>query len=246
MDLTTYTSMPNATLTAEMETTLKTSGGITPVEFEDKNNILTDHSQWEECGYEKLSDGSYLVSMVTAMPKVTKEMVTWWFWWHAQDNARYQAWYPSEHYAISYHKKNKEYFSSPTVPDFQPNIQYPVERVGKLVAPLCIEFVCPEEFGFSLDLMAENQVETMVCGHVSAFKGLIPNTEMVHILVQGADCPLWVSRFWIGKNLKNSLLKKMLVTEEQAKGMAIHCSVEYTNFAEKIPQMYQEWVKELG
>lgn len=245
MDLSKYSSMPNAKLTPEMEATLSSAGGITKVEFVDKNIILTDHSQWNECGYDKLEDNSYLVSMVTPMPNITKDMIAWWFWWHAQKSQRYRAWYPSEHYSISYHKKNKGYFNSKTVPPFEPNIQYPVERVGKLVAPLSIEFVYPQDFGFSKDLIANKQIEIIVCGHVGAFKGIIPNTEMAHILIQGSDYPLWVSRFWIGKNVKNELLKKMLVTEKQAKDMAVHCYIEYSNFAKKIPMMYKEWLNDL-
>lgn len=241
MNISKYSSMPNATVPAHIKEKLEKIGGITKVEFEDKNHILTHHDQWQECGYDKLADKSYLVSMVTPMPRVTKEMVFWWFWWHAQDSERYKAWYPKEHYSISYHKRDKDYFSTETPPPFQSNIQYPVERVGKFVAPLSIEFVHPSDFGFSPKLMLEHGVEEIVCGHVAAFKGLIPNTEMAHLLVQGEDSPLWVSRFWLGKNVKNPLLKKVLLTEKQAKDMAIHCCIEYQNFAHKIPLMYEEW-----
>lgn len=245
MDLEKYINMPNAQLTEEMKKKLSKEGGITKVDFFDKNNILSNHNLWKECGYVKLADDSYLVSMVTPMKNVTKEMVLWWFWWHVQDSERYKAWYPTEHYKISYNKKDEEYFNSKTVPKFQSNIQYPVERVGKLVAPLSIEFVSPSNFGFSKDLMKQNNIETIVCGHVGAFKGLIPNTEMAHIFVQTEDGLLWVSRFWIGKNLKSKILKKLLVTKKQAKGMAVHCSIEYQNFAKKIPMMYEEWIKSL-
>ncbi len=40
------------------------------------------------------------------------------------------------------------------------------------------------------------------------------------------------------------MLKKLLVTEKLAKGMAEHCAIEYSNFAERIPQMYLEWLNE--
>lgn len=241
MDLKKYMDMPNAKVSVEMQKKLEKPGGITKVEFVDKNKILSDHKLWYECGYVKLTDGSYLVSMVTAMPKVTKEMVSWWFWWHVQDSKRYKAWYPNEHYKISYSKKNKQYFNSKTQPPFQTNIQYPIERVGKLLAPLSIEFVSPTDFGFTEELMEQNNVEIIICGHVGVFKGLIPNTEMAHIFVQAEEGPLLVSRFWLGKNVKSNMLKKLLVTEKQAKCMAIHCSVEYNNFAKKIPMMYNEW-----
>lgn len=84
--------------------------------------------QQNEIGTIKLSDGSYLVAMTCPMPSVTKEMVQWWFWWHPQENERYQLWYPGEHIGISYSKKNLQYFSQSAVPVFQENTQYPVEK----------------------------------------------------------------------------------------------------------------------
>lgn len=246
MDLNKYINMPNVIVPTEIKLALEQVGGITKVEYSNKNIILTDHQQWTECGYDKLEDNSYLVSVAIEMPNVTKEMVSWWFWWHAQDSERYKAWFPKEHYKISYHKKDKEYFANKLQPPFQSNIQYPIERIGKLVAPLSIEFVHPSDFGFDEELMNTNNVEIITCGHVGAFNGLIPNTEMAHVFIQTKDGPLWVSRFWLGKNVKSSFLKKLLVTPKQAKGMALHCYVEYHNFAHKIPLMYEEWLQEVG
>ena len=49
-----------------------------------------------------------------------------------------------------------------------------------------------------------------------------------------------VSRFWIGADLKNRLIRKVLFNEKTAKDMARHCCVEYRNFAAKIPSLYSE------
>lgn len=245
MNLQKYIDMENAVLTDEMEKILSKEGKITKLDFSDKNKVLTDHELWNECGYTKLTDGSYLVAMTTPMPLVTKEMVNWWFWWHPQSSKRYQAWYPKEHYKISYHKKDKEYFSSKTVPEFKTNTQYPLEKIGKLIAPLSIEFVSPTDFGFLESFMKANNVKTAICGHVGAFKGLIQNTEMAHIFIQSPNGPILVSRFWLGKNLKSKTLKKLLITKKSAKDMAIHCYIEYQNFAKKIPLMHEEWQKTL-
>lgn len=244
MDLEKYIQMENGKIPCDMAEILSKKGGITKTEFCDKNHILKCKNIQSECGYDIMEDGSYLVSMSIPMPHVTKEMVEWWFWWHASDSERYRAWYPKEHIAISYNKKDKDYFQSKTVPPFKANTQYPVERVGKLVAPLSIDFVSPSEFGFSREMMNENDVEHIVCGHVGAFKGLIPNTEMAHIYFKSDDGIVSVSRFWLGKNVKNKFLKKLLLTEKQAKGMAEHCYIEYNNFVRKIPEMYSEWLGE--
>lgn len=46
--------------------------------------------------------------------------------------------------------------------------------------PLRIDFVTPEEFGFSKSIMEENDIPLIVCGHVGALKGLVMHTEMAH------------------------------------------------------------------
>lgn len=243
MNLEKYIRMPNAEIPLEMQQILSQKGGITKTEFTDKNDILKNTSLQKECGYELMDDGSYLVSMNIPMPNVTKEMIEWWFWWHASDSKRYQAWYPSQHISISYDKKDRDYFQSKTVPPFKSVTHYPVEKVGKLFAPLSIKFVSPSDFGFSEEIMNENNIEHIVCGHVGAFKDLVPNTEMAHIYVKTDDGLMSVSRFWLGKRVESKFLRKMFVTQKQAKDMAEHCFVEYQNFVQKIPSMYNEWLQ---
>ncbi len=211
---------------------------ITLTRFEDKNTILTDASLRQEVGYCRFPDGSYLVSMTCPMPKVTPEMIAWWFWWHPQSDDRYQMWFPGEHYGISYDKRNKDYFSQNTLPAFQPNSQFPTERIGGVPMPLRIDFVSPEDFGFSREAMREHQIPIIVCGHVSAFRGLLPHTEMAHIFRQTEDGLFLSSRFWIGKTLKNPLLRKAILTEKTALGMAEHCCLEYRNLAKLLPSVY--------
>lgn len=242
MNMKKYISIPNTIIPREIKIKLKNSGNITKTKFENKNEILLNDKLHSECGYAFLEDDNcYLVSVSTPMPRVTKEMVTWWFWWHAQNSERYRAWYPNEHISISYSKKNKKYFTCDIVPEFEPNTHYPVERVGKLIVPLSIDFVTPKSFGFYPKYMNNYNIETIVCGHVGAFYGLIPNTEMAHIFIKSEKGLLLVSRFWLGKNLSNNFIKKVFVTEKQAKSMAEHCYIEYRNFAQKIPFMYREW-----
>lgn len=213
---------------------------ITSITFENKNDILIEELLQKEAGYRKLEDGNYLVSMYCPMPGITVDMIKWWFWWHPQEDKRYQVWYPREHFSISYGKKDKEYFNAKTCPDFQPNTQYPVERIGEMRMPLRIDFVEPESFGFSEELMKENNIPLIICGHVAAYKGLIKHTEMAHFFKQTEDGLFLISRFWIGQTLKNSLLRKLILTDATAKGMAEHCCVEYRNLAEILPKLYHE------
>jgi hypothetical protein len=211
---------------------------ITLTEFDDKNDILKSIDLQNEIGYSRFDDGSYLVSMTCPMPNITPEMIKWWFWWHPQQDERYQVWFPNEHYSISYAKKDKDYFSQKDMPEFKNNTQYPVERIGKIKMPLAIDFVEPEQFGFSKKLMQKNDIPLIVCGHVGAMKGLVYHTEMAHIFKQTDNGLLLISRFWVGKRLKNPLLRKIILTDETAKGMAEHCCVEYRNLAKILPQLY--------
>ncbi len=211
---------------------------ITLTEFENKNEILCNENLQKEVGYSKFSDGSYIVSMVCPMPNITADMIKWWFWWHPQKSERYRVWFPGEHHSVSYNKQNSAYFNQTVCPDFEPNIQYPTERIGNIKMPLRIDFVTPEEFGFSPDVMKANNIPLIVCGSVAAYKGLIWHTEMAHIFKQTENGLFMISRFWLGKTLKNPLLRKIILTDETAKSMAEHCCVEYRNLVEILPYLY--------
>ena len=214
---------------------------ITKTPFDQKNNVLSDSDLQTEIGYTKMDDGTYLVSMICPMPGITAEMIDWWFWWHPQAKERYQVWFPGEHYGIGYSKKQKKYFNQKSCPPFQNNTQYPLEKIGSAKLPLRIDFVTPQEFGFSEEVMKKNNIQRIVCGHVGAFNNLVKHTEMAHIFRQTEDGLFMISRFWLGKTMKSSLLRKIIITEDMAKGMAEHCCVEYRNLHEILPILYEKY-----
>lgn len=222
---------------AEIAAALRTNE-ITATTFDGKNEILVNESLQREAGFRKMEDGSYLVSMYCPMPGITADMIKWWFWWHPQKKERYQVWYPGAHFSVHYPKKQASYFECESCPDFQNNTQYPDEAIGGKRMPLRIDFVSPEEFGFSKAAMQQNDIPLIVCGHVGAFNGLIWHTEMAHIFRQTEDGLFMTSRFWMGKTLKNPLLRKIILTDDLAKGMAEHCCVEYRNLCEILPGLY--------
>ncbi len=214
---------------------------ITLLPFECKNDILSNTDLQKEIGFRKMDDGTYLVAMVCPMPEITTEMIDWWFWWHPQADERYQVWFPGEHLGIGYSKKQKEYFNQKSCPAFQNNTQYPTEKIGGASLPLRIDFVKPEEFGFSEQIMKENDIPKIVCGHVGVFNNLVKHTEMAHIFKQTENGLFMISRFWLGKTMKNPLLRKLIITENMAKGMAEHCCIEYRNLREILPVLYEEY-----
>ena len=224
---------------------IKNKNRITLTAFENKNQILTNSDLQNEVGYARFPNDSYLVSMTCPMPHVTPEMINWWFWWHPQKSERYRMWYPGEHFGISYAGKDKNYFAAESLPPFKENTQYPIERIGKLTLPLSIAFKEPAAFGFSKQTMEENDIPLIVCGHVGAFKGLVWHTEMAHIFKQTEDGLMLFSRFWLGERLTNPLLRKVMLTDKTAEGMAMHCCVEYRNLAELLPKLYDKEVEKV-
>lgn len=240
MELQSLLRKPLPTMPPEIADALKTNT-ITKTAFAGKNEILANPKLQAEVGYTKMDDGTYLVAMVCPMPGITVDMIEWWFWWHTQDSLRYQVWYPGDHISIKYHKKDKAFFEQPTMPAFVPNTQYPVERIGGMKMPLRIDFVTPEDLGFSKQAMQENNIPKIVCARVGAFNNLVKHTEMAHIFKQTEDGLFMISRFWLGKTMTNPLLRKLIITEDMAKGMAEHCCIEYRNLREILPLLYAEY-----
>ena len=240
MELQSLLRKPLPTMPPEIADALKFNA-ITKTAFENKNEILTNPKLQAEVGYTKMDDGTYLVSMVCPMPGITVDMIEWWFWWHTQDSLRYQVWYPGDHISIKYHKKDRSFFEQPNMPAFVPNTQCPVERIGGMKMPLRIDFVTPEDFGFSKQAMQENNIPKIVCARVGAFNNLVKHTEMAHIFKQTDDGLFMISRFWLGKTMTNPLLRKLIITEDMAKGMAEHCCIEYRNLREILPLLYAEY-----
>lgn len=244
-------------LTPEVKEKLAAPSDITPLNMSDMNSLLMDTSLQDEIGYRQLDSGGWLVAMTSDMPGVTPEMINWWFWWHAQDSLRYQAWFPGAHYAISYSAKDAAYFNSSYTGVFQPNTQYPVEKVGNMpTTPLFIQFERPTDFGFEENLLAENNIGAVVCGNVGLKVGNIQQTEMAHIFIKTNSGLKIVSRFWMGESiycidqpmssplnivLNSRSFRASAITQNTAKSMAEHCSQEYRHLAEILPELYAEY-----
>ena len=94
--------------------------------------------------------------------------------------------------------------------------------------PLRTDFLKPEEFGFSKTAMQAYSVPLIVCGHVGAFNG--------HIFHQTNDGLFLTSRFWLGRTM-NPILRKLMINDAMAFGMAEHCAIEYRNLAEIVPTL---------
>lgn len=237
-----YTKLMNkpvAQLSDPVRIKLEKSPGITPLNLQDKNRLLRDKEIQNEIGYTLLPSGGWLAGMKTEMTGVTRDMIDWWFWWHAQENERYQVWFPGEHYSIGTARKDTQYFNN-SFSGFKPNKQFPYERVGDVKLRLSIQFVTPQKFGFDESIFKKNKIETIVCGHVGILRGIIAITEMAHIYKKSDNGLTIISRFWIGERLPGFIQRKFIGMKE-ALGMAEHCSREYSNLAVILPELYAEF-----
>ncbi|MEM6803999.1 MAG: hypothetical protein AAF696_21520 [Bacteroidota bacterium] len=208
-----------------------------------------------ENGFRRLADGSYYVSVLSKMPKVSIEMIDWWFWWHAAEGVRYQIWYPAMHFDISadfgghYEDKSKSYrerlhLSSHLV----------TEDVGTGKEKILIDFMSPAQFGFDQSRINPRK-ETIICARVGSPDRGVWATEMCHYVREVEKGVEMRSRFWLGQkvtrmggfaqNFLNSILntafvKKKLLPKDLGKSMFHHCSQEYHNLADILPSLYQE------
>lgn len=197
-----------------------------------------------ENGYSLLEDGTAYVAVRTDFPGASGEMIYWWFWWHAMKDIRYKIWCPGAHYAIGV--EDMDQLTDERLSDnqrFLRNPQYPVEDIGPGPMSLSIRFVPPKTFGFKPATFRKNGVAAVICGVVGFKAGQITleHTNMCHVFRKKGDGLELRSRFWLGKRLNTPNLKKLIITEDLAMDMLLHCSQEFNHLAEFLPDIYNEF-----
>ncbi len=240
----TYLHKQVPAIPADIQEALETAGSVTEIPFAEKNRILCEENLQSEAGILRTEDGNWLIAMTCPMPGITPDMLRWWFWWHPQEDIRYQIWFPGAHKAIGYRKKDAPYFRQRACPPFQDNVQYPTEAIGSRSMPQSLAFQTPSEFGFSEKLMAENDIPLIICGHVGMLRGMIMHTEMAHIFKQTEDGGVLISRFWLGNLYRFRVFRRRIFSETMAMNMAKHCCQEYRNLAQILPELYRKYAQE--
>jgi hypothetical protein len=244
----------SSSVTADIERSPYPSKDALP--FERINDLLTPGYLPIENGYAYLPDGSVYVAVLTEMPKVTGEMLDWWFWWHPMSSLRYKIWYPEAHFAASMDVDQHVYQQrkGPYRERYWNTTNYPVEDVGIGKDTLSITFVPPSDFGFDETRFEEADVATVVCGIVgSVTKKLRQFAHMCHFARKNGEGVELRSRFWIGyrilkdgvpeKSVMTKLInkraaKRLLLPRNAGIAMATHCAQEYSNLAEILPELY--------
>ena len=224
--------------------------------FERINDLLNPGYLPVENGYCHMPDGSIFVAVLTDMPKVTGEMLDWWFWWHPMNSLRYKVWYPEAHFSHTtdvdmdiYKRRSGVYRER-----YWNTTNYPVEDIGVGKETLSIRFVPPSDFGFDESRFDEANVATAICGIVGSVTRKLPQLAyMSHLVRKKVTGVEMRSRFWIGHTILKSgvseksiinrlinkrMVKKLLLPRNVGFAMAMHCTQEYHNLAEILPELY--------
>jgi len=216
------------------------------------DRLLDPHPVDVETGWCTLADGVGYVAARTPMPGVTAEMIDWWFDWHPRESIRYRVWHPLAHVA------NR--LEPPPAPREKPHwgaIHHPVEDVGVGVAHARISFMRPTQIGFSTDALDLPEVGTIVGGHVGDDRRRSRHTLMVHVFLNEGGGVVLRSRFWFGALMRPYLpgplaaplvplmntraARTRLLPTDLPRAVAHHCTEEYANLAELLPDLYARY-----
>ncbi|MEM0202590.1 MAG: hypothetical protein QXO16_03175 [Archaeoglobaceae archaeon] len=214
------------------------------LKFSEKDKLLEDRSLPFENGFYHFEDGSAYVACLTRMPKVTVEMLRWWFWWHSLEPIRYRIWYPEKHFDV--------------YTDSSGFTHYVTEDVGTGKQKLIIKFLTPSEFGFDqskLDSLDFEKV-AIICAKVGIKRAWLTiwHTKMCHVARETEHGVEMRSRFWIGERLEvegfggralawllnKSAVKRKIIPRGIGRHMFHHCAQEYHNLSELLPEVYKE------
>lgn len=226
------------------------------LKFESKNKLLQKGYLSNENGFYHFEDRSAYAAVLTKMPNVTIEMIDWWFWWHPKEPIRYKIWYPEMHYNTSadfggfYDDNTKSYRER-----LQLSTHYVDEDIGTGRAKIAIKFMSPEEFGFDKHKLKNDKEESIICAKVGDLGKRVWHTQMCHAVRKVDKGVEMRSRFWMAKKvermdkfgqnilntfLNNSYVKKKLLPVNLGKYMFHHCTQEYNNLGDILPEIYKK------
>jgi hypothetical protein len=200
-----------------------------------------------ETGWCTLADGVGYVAVRTPMPGVSAEMIDWWFDWHPRDPLRYRVWHPAAH-----HSNSLEPGPPGAAKAHWGAVHHPVEDIGAGTVHARIAFRRPTELGMSRDLPAG---ATVVGGFAGDDRRRVQHTLMIHVFIEEGTGVLLRSRFWIGAAIRpygplgtpgalllnNRRVRRTLIPARVPQALARHCTEEYANLAEILPELYERF-----
>jgi len=129
------------------------------------------------------------------------------------------------------------------------------EDIGTGKDKIVINFMSPEEFGFDRNQLKSEKDLTIICAKVGDISKRVWHTRMCHAVRKVEQGVEMRSRFWMaqkvermdkfGQKFLNSILnkpfvKKKLLPKDLGKHMYYHCTQEYNNLGEILPELFKE------
>ena len=201
-----------------------------------------------ECGYCQLPDGGAMLANITDMPDVTPEMFDFWFAWHGLADGRYTIWDREDHYYAISREKEKGNDRSLSLKERYWDTTHDVfEDCGLGPERIIINFRNPVDIGFDPEKL-KNFKGTIVCAGNEESP-----TIMCHFLRPKEDGKGYElrSRFWFGYHVVNGKVEQHPMMKAMGQfplmpvmALLAHNIKEFTNLADKLPAIYEEFAKD--
>jgi len=209
-----------------------------------------------ENGYCELPNGSAYVASKVALPGVTGEMYSWWFWWHAVESARYTLWYPHNHVGVK--PQTPELLARPGLTHAQRYINtthHVDEYIGPDFLRVAIRFVDPSELGIDTSRFAQAGIVGHACARVGLLGSGVEAVTMIHLARETDDGIEQRSRYWIGhdprlatplgrvplERIASNKLRRKLAGARVGYEQLLHDQIEFTHLATFLPELYAEF-----
>jgi hypothetical protein len=192
------------------------------------------------------------VAVRTEMPRVSAEMVEWWFDWHPRDRDRYRLWHP-----LAHRDNSLDPVAGHGAKRYWDTVHHPVEDVGTGVVRARIAFQPPSTIGFSGDVLGNPDVATIVCGYVGDDTRRLRHSVLAHVFLTGDEGLVLRSHFWLGAAIRpylpaplaspiaaavnNRIVRRLSLPGALPRALATHCAEEFANLAALLPELYERF-----
>lgn len=210
-----------------------------------------------ETGYCELPNGAGYVASLVPFPGCTGDMLSWWFWWHAVEPARYALWYPFNH--VSARSAATDRLTARGLSHQQRYIgttHHVIEYIGASKVDIRIEFVDPAELGMDTTRFSDAGVVAHACAHVHLTRPPARVATMLHLARATDDGFELRSRYWIGDRvilraarrsvsvdriLDRTPIRRRLAGATVAYEQLLHDQIEFTHLSTFLADVHAEF-----
>ncbi len=209
--------------------------------YEDRARLLAPETLEFESGIERLDDGIFHVAVLTSMPGVSAEMISWWFGTYMRTTEHYRMWHPRDHVWMDWEDK---------APHTHVGAHHLVhEYIGGKLHKLRISFLDPTQ---NMGSGAREAGRLFICARVGLLDRRVGVGRMVHAAYDTAwGCELR-SHFWLGHVESDVLgglvqsvgntgwIRRRVTSDSDARALQVHCHEEMTTLGRFLPELYRQ------